>query len=135
MTSPESRRRKAYLVLGAFFVVALGIAAAGYRYYLEQKEAIESQQRNELSAIAQLKIDEISSWRRERLVDARVVSATGAPRAVRAFLSGRRDAKTRADTMQWLRALTEAAGYANAIVVDRTGTSWLACACRKCRTE
>jgi len=56
-----------------FLIFAAGIGAAGYRYYYYAKEHLKKESQKELSTIADLKADQITKWRAERLKDANLV--------------------------------------------------------------
>jgi len=53
-----------------FAVVVIGVVAAGVFYYQSQHEECQSEAEITLSDIADLKVDEVSLWRKERLADA-----------------------------------------------------------------
>jgi two-component system cell cycle sensor histidine kinase/response regulator CckA len=127
MNPPDPVRRNVYLLLTAFWLLALGVAAAGYEYYLNQKAAIENEERTKLSAIAELKIRQISSWRDERLADARIVAASPLSQPVRQFLvEGQNTAVVRQQVESWLEAIRSATGYSNAILVNPERRIWVA---------
>ncbi|MDP6126074.1 MAG: hypothetical protein QGH20_10010 [Candidatus Latescibacteria bacterium] len=53
-----------------------GIVVTGVVFHQHQKRAFRREAWDELSAIADLKIREIASWRRERIGDAQVIAHT-----------------------------------------------------------
>jgi hypothetical protein len=53
-----------------FIVLSFAIALTGYFFYQNQKKHIKEQKQNEISAIAGLKIKQITNWREERMRDA-----------------------------------------------------------------
>src|SRR5665647_2394284 len=55
-----------YLIL-IFILLSIGILTSGYLYYKNQEEYITIEKRQELAAIIALKIDQIISWRQERI--------------------------------------------------------------------
>lgn len=67
----ERQSHRSYIalpvVLGAFCV---GISLAGYGYYEAQRRNLESDIQSQLSAIADLKTQQILAWRKERQADA-----------------------------------------------------------------
>ena len=63
-------RKVPYHLFVIFFILALAIALTGYFFYQNQKKLIREDKQNELSAIADLKISQITSWREERMKDA-----------------------------------------------------------------
>jgi PAS domain S-box-containing protein len=69
----QSQKTAWYLVL-VFALLTLGIMAAGYLYFQKQKDQITADKKNDLAAIADLKMNQIDNWRKERLADARMIS-------------------------------------------------------------
>ena len=61
-------------VLLVFVLLVGGIGTAGYLYYRHQQELIQGDVQNRLSAVADLKLSQIVSWRNERLADGNFVS-------------------------------------------------------------
>ena len=97
------------LALGA----ALGVAA--YRYYQAQKTALESSVQSHLSAIADLKVQQVLAWRRERLGAAVLLAANP---MVSAPPGARDDRRLRV----WLEDFRKLYGYSDlAILDDRNG--------------
>ena len=76
--------------IGAFGLVALLFAAAGYGYYRYEANAIRQVKYDDLKAIADLKANDISAWRNDRLHDASM-NSTG---------------RIRTDGLKWLRTYT-----------------------------
>ncbi|HEY6951785.1 MAG TPA: PAS domain S-box protein, partial [Bacteroidota bacterium] len=62
------------ILLGIFLAFVLGVAVIGYRYYESQRRHIRQDYQTSLTAIAHLKVAEISQWRKERLSDGRSIS-------------------------------------------------------------
>ena len=55
-----------------FLVLAAGIVAAGCLYYGRQQDRYRTEVEHKLAAVADLKVGELSLWRKERLGDAGV---------------------------------------------------------------
>src|SRR4030042_2287855 len=55
-----------YLVF-IFIILFIGILTSGYLYYKNQEDYITKEKQQELAAIIALKIDQIISWRQERI--------------------------------------------------------------------
>lgn len=62
----DSRKFPWYFIL-IFCVLSLGILATGYLYYKNQESYIKKEKQQELAAIVALKVEQIISWRQERL--------------------------------------------------------------------
>ena len=65
-------KRQQLLLLGVVIVIL--IISGGYVYYKYEENSIRQEKYNELKAIADLKISQITQWRMERLADAHVLS-------------------------------------------------------------
>src|ERR1019366_6515865 len=94
----EPVRRNVHLLLGAFLMCALGVAAVGYLYYRNQTSAIEADARNQLAAIAP---------------------------ELRQVLEGRANAAARQRTLTWMNVIRETLGYANVILVNPRKKVWM----------
>ena len=109
-------------MIGLFGLAALALPASGYWLYRHQTKAIHIEKQNELRTIAELKIDEIVGWRRERLADAYVHSRRAFIRlAVGRWLRGLGDAPLRTEVRENMESLRTAYGYENVIVAGRDG--------------
>jgi hypothetical protein len=73
MQTPSSSRKIPWYLLLIFSFLSLGILVIGYIYYEHQVAHIKEDKQNDLAAILDLKIQQIVTWRRERLSDARVI--------------------------------------------------------------
>ena len=62
----ESWKFPLYLIL-VFVILSIGILTTGYLYYKNQENYITKDQQQELATIIALKIDQIISWRQERI--------------------------------------------------------------------
>lgn len=67
MKSQLNLRTLPWHLVVIFLLLATGIGTSGYLYYKDQKEDIKRAKTEELSAIADLKVGQIVSWRKERL--------------------------------------------------------------------
>jgi PAS domain S-box-containing protein len=65
-TREDSLKFPWYLIL-IFLILSVGILTTGYLYYQNQAAYTKKQKQQELTAILDLKIEQIISWRRERL--------------------------------------------------------------------
>ena len=66
---PESRVVKHAFVL-VFALLVAAIVSGGYLYYRRYERTYRTQVESQLSAIGQLKADDLAKWRVERLADA-----------------------------------------------------------------
>jgi PAS domain S-box-containing protein len=97
-----------------FVALATGIGVAGYRYRRAQENILESGVRNQLSAIADLKVQQIVAWRNERIGDAVVIADNPALTA----LPARGDDSA---PRGWLESFRRVNGYAEIAVLGGNG--------------
>jgi hypothetical protein len=70
----KGKRKIPWYLLLTFLVLSLNIWAAGYYYYHTEKESIQKDKKEDLLAIADLKVKQITDWRRERIGDGKILS-------------------------------------------------------------
>jgi signal transduction histidine kinase/ActR/RegA family two-component response regulator len=68
--APPSRDWNVGAPLWTFLVLAAGIGTVGYCYFMHQVSMARQTAKNELSAIADMKVRQVSAWHNERLRDA-----------------------------------------------------------------
>ena len=103
-----------------FMLFAAGIAAAGARYYFYLEKYLYATRMKELSAVAELKVRDVFSWRSERLADAQVLAMNP---AVAEFIKGARSGSTasREKFTQWMDTFRDPYGYEGLLIVDPEG--------------
>ena len=102
-----------------FFFVAIG--GTGVLWYERQAAAVWREAGESVSAVADLRLQQIVQWRRERLADASVIrQSPNTVRGLAIFLRGRSAAVDAERIREWLRTLTER-GYSHAAIVDAGG--------------
>jgi hypothetical protein len=110
------------LLLAIFGLLTLGIAAAGISFYAERKASIREIALNELSAIAELKVREISAWRRERVSDALALSRNPfTAQAVRDYFVRQENTALQGQIEKWMRGFQESYEYQNVLLLDLDG--------------
>ena len=73
MKNPENRDPKTgYVFFIIFILLASGIVTGGYFAYQNYEKNYRAEIEQQLSAIADLKVDQIKVWRKERLGDGQV---------------------------------------------------------------
>ncbi len=88
-----------------FLVLSAGIIASGTLYYAHQKQSIKNDKQEELNAIAELKINQLTAWRNERIADTMsVYSNTMLRRSLTLFLKGNSSSELRKDITSWLES-------------------------------
>ncbi|MCL5022484.1 MAG: ATP-binding protein [Nitrospirae bacterium] len=110
-----------YRLVLIFFLLTAGVGIAGYLYYASQKEHLISQMGGELSAIADLKTSQITTWRRERILDGSLLVSPPLLSHVREFVE-KPGGPHREELLAWLKMLKKQPSYYGASLVDTKGT-------------
>ena len=109
-------------LVGVFLLLALCIGLSGYLYYASQKAQLTRNIQDELSAIADLKVSQIDSWRRERLEDGTsIFKARFFVALIQQYLNAPEGSRLEPDLLAWMRTLQEMSGYKSILLVDPAG--------------
>jgi len=105
-----------------FSLMALAIGAAGYLYFLNEKKSIEKDVKNELSAIADLKSQQISQWLKEHKGDAMATQDNPfiAPR-VQQWFRNEASSGIKREIFAWMESLCNHYDYKSAFLLDSRG--------------
>ncbi|MEI8044201.1 MAG: hypothetical protein WCL11_22515 [Verrucomicrobiota bacterium] len=116
---PPTKRRDRWGFLLILGLLSAGIIALGALYFNRHQAAARSVAQAELEAIADLKVQQIVSWRRERMADAELIRATPfyARRALDAMAQPG-EARTRQMFTGWLDPLFAIGPYEQALLLD-----------------
>jgi signal transduction histidine kinase len=88
-----------------FFILSTGIIASGTLYYAHQKQAIKKDKQEELNAIAELKINQLTAWRNERIADTMSAYSNAIiRRSLVLFLKGNTSEELSQDITSWLKS-------------------------------
>lgn len=122
----KTERRAGYGFLLVFMVLAAGIVASGFFFYGNYKRHFRDEIDRQLSAVAELKVNELVDWRTERLADASVfyknASFSG---LVRRFFERPNDAAARDQLRTWLSHVQAAYEYNRVFLLDAHGVEWI----------
>jgi PAS domain S-box-containing protein len=105
-----------------FVLLAAGIVIAGFLYYRNYERRHRTEVEHQLSAIADLKVDEIANWRKERLGDAKLFyNNSNFSGLVRRCLErpGDKEAEDRLRT--WLQHIQKGYRYDRVLLLDARG--------------
>ena len=115
-------RRSERLMLAAFAVLITGLGTMGLRYARHQLTDAQREVRSELEAIADLKAQQLSRWRKERLDDATFFANDGfLGRAVQTLLGDPSSETSRAELSHWLDTLRAVFDYKWVALFDPHG--------------
>ena len=73
MSADKKDRQTPWILILVFLFLITGVFITASFYYRFQQRRIVDEKQNELAAIADLKIRQITQWRNERLGDAEIV--------------------------------------------------------------
>ncbi len=108
-------------------LLAVGVGGAGYLYYENQKVRITRDKQNELVAIAELKVNQIVNWRKERLGDAGMIAGNPYITSwIEPLMKDRPPSRLREDALRWMASLQRYYPYKDLFLVDSKGRLRLA---------
>ncbi len=117
----QARRSLAVFLL-IFVLTAAGIAAVGYLSYQNYERQFRAQVENQLSTIAELKVDELQDWRHERMADAEMLYQDPAfSEQVRRYLENPADAQAQVALQSWLGKYRAYEQYDRVLLLDTDG--------------
>jgi PAS domain S-box-containing protein len=112
-----------WFLVFAFLVVTLGMGTAGFVYYNHQKEDFKEQRKNELLAIAELKVRQIEKWREERQRDAEIIF--NSPFIAHQVEKGQRSpegSELNQEVLSFMASLQMYGGYESVFLLDAIGS-------------
>ncbi len=112
-----------------FLLLALLVGAftlAAYYYYRDYRAGLLASVESQLASIADLKVNELVQWRKERLMDGDVLSFTSRYSDVQHFLANPADAADRSMLLGWMKQLVSLYGYSRIVLMDNSGVERLA---------
>jgi PAS domain S-box-containing protein len=111
----------------ASVLLAVFIAGGGYFYYSRYAANYRTEMGSQLSAIGQLKAEQLATWRAERLGDASSLLMNGAFAVlVERFLNGSGDSPAESELRSWLATYQVNAQYDEVRLLDAEGVTRLA---------
>ena len=111
-----------WLFLLIFVLLAVGIVATGIFYYRNYERQFRTEAEQQLTAIAELKVGELSQWRKERLGDATTLHYNPAlTQLVRRFFASPADADAQRQLQVWLGKYQTQGPYDWVFVLDAQG--------------
>ena len=125
--SPASDPGVAFIFVLILALVTAGIATVGYRSYRNLERNAYSTAERQLAAIADLKVEELVQYRKERLGDANTFYNNPAfSDRVRRFLDQPADADARGQLLAWLGRFQSYFEYSRIYLLDVQGVARLA---------
>ena len=118
----KEKRRVAYALVLSFAILALGMVVGGTFYYRNYERHFRDEAEHQLSAIAELKVDELVEYRNERLGDAATFFENAAfSELVRRFLEHTEDADAQQQVQEWAAKYMATDQYDLVRLIDAQG--------------
>ncbi len=118
----ETSSQPTVVLIVLFLLLVTGILSVGYLYSRNLKEHFQKQIETELSAIADLKINELQRWRTERLRDASFFYKNKAfSDVVSRFFADPQAREARDQLQVWLQKFQRDSGYDKVFLADTQG--------------
>ncbi|MEI8064256.1 MAG: PAS domain-containing protein, partial [Verrucomicrobiota bacterium] len=122
---PKNNRRApglGWLLALILFMVAGGIIAGGFFYHRNFETHYRAEVERQISTIADLKVGELTRWRKERLGDGAMMFRNRAfSDLVRRYFENSADAHVKQDLRSWIDRLPEGYGYDRIRLLDMQG--------------
>ncbi|MDZ4252937.1 MAG: diguanylate cyclase [Sulfuritalea sp.] len=119
----QTRRASRSFVL-VFALMTIGLVTADGVYFRSNVEQHRAAFELQLSTMADLKVNELASWRKERLGDAALLYGNPVfADLVRRALASAPDAQAQDQIHTWLRQIREAYGYDDIFLIDAHGVA------------
>jgi len=116
--TPRSYRPMGSAIV-TFLLLSLGIGTAGFFYVKYHAGAVRQNELDEISAVADLKVQNILAWRAERLGDAQAIMADPFEgQAIREFLADPARGEVRSPLLAWLESIREHNQSVRAVLLD-----------------
>jgi hypothetical protein len=99
----EKQKRMLFIFIAIFLLMVMGLAIGGYISYRNFEQEFLLQAERQISAIAELKVNELVNWRKERLGDAGSFYHNPAFSALaQRYFENSDDLEARAQLLAWL---------------------------------
>jgi PAS domain S-box-containing protein len=106
-----------------FLVIIFSVTITGIIYYNYQKDTLLNEKLQELSAISDLKIRQITQWRFERMADGKFLGDNiMMGQMISDFLNHRALKNSDSRILQMMKSLTENYDYRSAMLIDQNGS-------------
>ncbi|MBI4730649.1 MAG: PAS domain S-box protein [Chloroflexi bacterium] len=118
--------RVPYTLILVFVILSLSIATIGYLSYRNYEQQFRGEVERQLSAIAELKINDLEEWRTERLGDGEVIHHDPASAAlVQRYLEDPEDSQAEGEIRTWLESFQTYGQYDRVRLLDTQGVMHL----------
>jgi PAS domain S-box-containing protein len=114
------------VLLLVLVILAAGVVAAGCFLYRSQRDSCRTEAEHNLTAVADLKVSELSTWQKERLADANVFYKNNAFSAlVRRSIERPQDSPLQEELRAWIGRFQVGEHYDRVALLDAAGNQWM----------
>lgn len=105
-----------------FSIFVIGIVFTGFIYYKNYEKQFRTEVENQLTAIADLKVEQLVQWRKERLGDADILYRNmDFAKHIKNYLNSPNDLNSKNEIIDWMRKIEESYGYERICFHDSLG--------------
>jgi len=123
MSVDKKDRQTRWTPLLIYLFLIIGIFTTAFFYYRLQQKRIVDEKQNELAAIADLKIRQITQWRNERLSDAEMIFENSlVAHQVQSYFQSPSELNRKNEVTSWLHSFHKYNEYSTAYLLDTSGT-------------
>ena len=123
MKSNHNLRPFPWMLIGVFFLLTTAVLITGHLYYQSEENKIIHEKENELTAIADLKVEQISQWRNERIGDAQIIfHSASLIHQVESFFRNPDESKCKRELLMWMKSLVDCYYYSDIYLMNPQGT-------------
>lgn len=108
-------------IIGLIILLVFIVIAGGYLYYSWEEKKARENKRQELEAIAKLKIELISEWHKDELLDAAIISQNSILIDMLEVYRKNRSEKNKSYIVRLLEQIKREHGYRNIIIASLSG--------------
>jgi PAS domain S-box-containing protein len=112
-----------WMPIGVFLFLTAGILIMGHRYYQSEKNKTVKEKQTELSAIADLKVEQINQWRSERLGDANIIFKNNIIiHQIESFFRVPEERHRKQELLLWMKSMVQSYSYSDVLLIEPSGT-------------
>jgi PAS domain S-box-containing protein len=123
MSADKKDRQTPWILILIFLFLITSIFITASFYYRFQQRRIVDERQNELAAIVDLKIQQITQWRNERVVDAEIIfENTFVAHQIQSYFQSPNELNRKNEVSSWLHSFLKNNEYQAVYLLDTSGT-------------
>lgn len=108
-----------WILIIIFILLSIVVWYLGTLYYKSQKDRIKTEKQNELVSVANLKVNEIETWKNERINDAELIIGNPLIKNELIEILQNRNSKNKAGILIWFNSLLDLYDFESIYLFDR----------------